>query len=97
MNAYKPRLLDALIARKLQTTGAVVLRGPRAVGKTTTALHHAKSSVRLDQRQELIHAAELTPETLLAGPVPRLIDEWQLAPSIWNSIRAEIDARGQPG
>jgi len=97
MNAYRPRLLDALVARKLQTTGAVVLRGPRAVGKTTTALHHAKSSVRLDQRQELIHAAELTPETLLAGPVPRLIDEWQLAPSIWNSIRAEIDARGQPG
>lgn len=97
MNAYKPRLLDALLVRKLHAAGAVVLRGPRAVGKTTTALHHAGSSVRLDQRREWIHAAELTPETLLAGPVPRLIDEWQLAPSIWNSIRAEIDARGQPG
>ncbi len=97
MKPYVPRLIDALIERKLQSAGAVVLRGPRAVGKTTSALHHAASSVRLDQRRELIDAAELTPATLLAGPVPRLIDEWQLAPSIWNSIRAEIDARGLPG
>lgn len=94
---YTPRLIDALIDRKLKSAGAVVLRGPRAVGKTTSALHHAASSVRLDQRRELIDAAELAPATLLAGPVPRLIDEWQLAPSIWNSIRAEIDARGLPG
>jgi len=94
---YAPRLIDALIARKLKSAGAVVLRGPRAVGKTTSALHHAASSVRLDQRKDLIDAAELTPATLLAGPVPRLIDEWQLAPSIWNSIRAEIDVRGLAG
>lgn len=97
MKPYTPRLIDALIERKLKSAGAVVLRGPRAVGKTTSALHHAASSVRLDQRRDLIDAAELTPATLLAGPVPRLIDEWQLAPSIWNSIRAEIDARGLPG
>jgi predicted AAA+ superfamily ATPase len=97
MNPYAPRLIDALIERKLKSSGAVVLRGPRAVGKTTTALHHAASSVRLDQRAEWIRAAELTPERLLAGAVPRLIDEWQLAPSIWNAIRAEIDVRGLPG
>ena len=97
MKPYEPRLIDALIERKLKASGAVVLRGPRAVGKTTTALHHAASSVRLDQRKDLIDAAELTPATLLAGPVPRLVDEWQLAPSIWNSIRAEVDARGLPG
>ncbi|MFM8634065.1 MAG: ATP-binding protein [Planctomycetia bacterium] len=97
MKPYTPRLIDALIDRKLKSAGAVVLRGPRAVGKTTSALHHAASSVRLDQRRELIDAAELAPATLLAGHVPRLIDEWQLAPSIWNSIRAEIDARGLPG
>ncbi|MFM8708459.1 MAG: AAA family ATPase, partial [Planctomycetia bacterium] len=97
MKPYTPRLIDALIERKLKSAGAVVLRGPRAVGKTTSALHHAASSVRLDQRRDLIDAAELTPATLLAGPGPRLIDEWQLAPSIWNSIRAEIDARGLPG
>lgn len=97
MNAYKPRLLDALLERKLKSAGAIVLRGPRAVGKTTTALHHAASSVRLDQRPEWIRAAELTPKTLLAGATPRLIDEWQLAPSIWNSIREEIDERGLPG
>jgi predicted AAA+ superfamily ATPase len=97
MNPYAPRLIDALIERKLKSSGAVVLRGPRAVGKTTTALHHAASSVRLDQRAEWIRAAELTPERLLAGAVPRLIDEWQLAPSLWNAIRAEIDVRGLPG
>jgi predicted AAA+ superfamily ATPase len=97
MSTYEPRLIDALIGRKLKTLGAVVLRGPRAVGKTTTALHHAASSVRLDQRKDLIDIAEITPETLLAGDVPRLVDEWQLAPSIWNSIRAEVDARGLPG
>ncbi len=97
MKPYEPRLIDALIERKLKSAGAVVLRGPRAVGKTTTALHHAASSVRLDQRKDLIDVAELTPETLLAGLVPRLVDEWQLAPSIWNSIRAEVDARGLPG
>jgi len=94
---YEPRLIDELLERKLKSSGAVVLRGPRAVGKTTTALHHAASSVRLDQRKDLIIAAELTPKTLLAGAVPRLIDEWQLAPSIWNSIRAEIDERALPG
>jgi predicted AAA+ superfamily ATPase len=97
MNRYAPRLVDALIDRKLKSSGAVVLRGPRAVGKTTTALHHAASSVRLDQRKELIHVAEVSPQTLLAGAVPRLIDEWQLAPSVWNAIRAEIDERARPG
>lgn len=97
MKKYEPRLIDELLERKLKSSGAVVLRGPRAVGKTTTALHHAASSVRLDQRKDLIIAAELTPKTLLAGAVPRLIDEWQLAPSIWNSIRAEIDERALPG
>lgn len=97
MKSYEPRLIDILVERKLKSSGALVIRGPRAVGKTTTALHHAASSVRLDQRAEWIRAAELTPELLLKGAVPRLIDEWQLAPSIWNSIRAEIDARGLPG
>ena len=90
MKPYEPRLIDALIERKLKASGAVVLRGPRAVGKTTTALHHAASSVRLDQRKELIDAAELTPATLLAGPVPRLVDEWQLAPSIWKRARYRL-------
>jgi predicted AAA+ superfamily ATPase len=58
VNPYEPRLIDALIERKLRSAGAVVLRGPRAVGKTTSALHHAASSVRLDQQKDLIDAAE---------------------------------------
>lgn len=97
MEKYTVRLIDSIIARKLKVSGGVVLRGPRAAGKTTTALHHAASSVRLDQRADLALAAEIAPETILAGEVPRLIDEWQTTPSIWNSIRAEIDARGLPG
>jgi predicted AAA+ superfamily ATPase len=93
----KPRLLDAVIAKKLKAIGGIVLRGPRGVGKTTTALHFAKSSVRLDKSMQLLEQARLAPETLLEGETPRLFDEWQLAPNLWNVIRAEIDSRGQPG
>jgi predicted AAA+ superfamily ATPase len=97
MAKYKERLIDDVIKRKLQASGGVVIKGPRASGKTTTALHHAASSIRLDQNMNLIEAAKIAPETILAGATPRLIDEWQLAPSIWNSVRAEIDVRKKPG
>ena len=73
--------------------GGVLLEGPRACGKTSTALQKAASSVRLDRSPELITLAELNPAALLNGPTPRLIDEWQLAPSLWNTIRHEIDDR----
>jgi predicted AAA+ superfamily ATPase len=67
------------------------------VGKTTTALRHAKSSVRLDESEQIINQARLAPKSLLAGDTPKLIDEWQLVPSIWNTIRTEIDLRNEPG
>ncbi|GHT79368.1 ATPase AAA [Actinomycetota bacterium] len=97
MPEYKKRLIDSVLERKLESSGGVVLRGPRAVGKTTTALRHAKSSVRLDESEQIINQAKLAPKSLLAGDVPRLIDEWQLVPSIWNTIRTEIDLRSDPG
>jgi predicted AAA+ superfamily ATPase len=97
MEAYTPRLIDALIERKLQASGGILLRGPRAVGKTTTALHHAKSFVRLDASEQVLTQAALAPGTLLTGDTPRVIDEWQLAPGLWNAVRNEIDARALPG
>jgi predicted AAA+ superfamily ATPase len=100
MNAkatYSCRLLDSMIRRKLESVGAVFIQGPRAVGKTTTALHHAKSAVRLDESEQTLRMAQLDSKALFHGSVPRLIDEWQLAPNIWNTVRHEIDARGEPG
>ena len=94
--AYRSRLIDDRIARKLRSSGAVLIRGARQVGKTTTALQHARSHVRLDSpaSREL---AQLEPGVVLAGPIPRLIDEWQVVPAIWNSVRHEIDERQAKG
>lgn len=97
MNEYMPRLIDSVIGAKLKVIGGVVLRGPRGVGKTTTALHHAKSSVRLDESSQILEQAKLAPEVLLEGETPRLIDEWQLADNLWNTVRTEIDKRAIPG
>jgi predicted AAA+ superfamily ATPase len=81
----------------LRRAGAVVIEGPKACGKTTTGLRQAGSDVRLDLRRDLRLAARLDPSSVLQGPVPRLIDEWQLAPDIWNAVRAEVDARNADG
>jgi len=97
MKAYRPRLIDTTIARALRTFGAVILEGPRAVGKTTTALQQAKSSVRLDASPNYVMLAETSPGLVLEGATPRLVDEWQLAPSLWNTVRHEVDTRGEPG
>jgi predicted AAA+ superfamily ATPase len=97
MESYRKRLIDSIVEKKLKANGAVLIRGPRAVGKTTTALHHAASFVRLDESAQVLRQAEVTPHVLLQGDVPRLIDEWQLAPSLWNIIRGEIDKRSKPG
>ncbi|GAB3082570.1 AAA family ATPase [Isoptericola nanjingensis] len=67
------------------------------MGKTTTGLQLAKSSVRLDSSPELSGLAEASPRSVLTGDTPRLIDEWQLAPTLWNAVRHEVDQRGAPG
>jgi len=97
VKAYLPRVADGQIRKALATFGAIILQGPRAAGKTTTGLHVAASSVRLDSSPELAALADTAPQTLLSGSAPRLIDEWQLAPSIWNAVRHEVDRRGEPG
>jgi predicted AAA+ superfamily ATPase len=81
----------------LAALGGVLVEGPRGCGKTTTALQHARSQIRLDSGPNVLELASLDPAGLLAGAAPRLVDEWQLAPTLWNVVRHEIDARREPG
>jgi predicted AAA+ superfamily ATPase len=93
---YRPRVIDSALQRALAASGAVVLEGARATGKTTTALHAAASYVFIDdaQAQSLL---EVAPGALLEGDAPRLLDEWQVAPQLWNLVRRAVDATAEPG
>src|SRR3989338_3003115 len=95
--AYRKRIVDAELARRLSSTGAVVIEGPKACGKTATARQLAASEVLLDVDEAARSAMAIDPALVLAGAVPRLIDEWQVEPAIWNHIRRAVDARGAPG
>jgi predicted AAA+ superfamily ATPase len=81
----------------LSALGGVLVEGPRGCGKTTTALQHARSHIRMDSGPEVLELASLDPLALLAGAAPRLVDEWQLAPDLWNVVRHEIDDRQERG
>lgn len=97
---YRPRLADTILKDKLEAKGAVVIRGPKWCGKTTTAEQFAKSVLYVDQPAEwetVIRLAEINPSVLLQGPTPRLLDEWQLVPSLWDAVRYEVDHRRVPG
>lgn len=94
---YFARVVDKQLTESLAAMGGVLVEGPRACGKTATSTQQAGSVLRFDQSPELVRLAELNPDGLLAGPTPRLIDEWQLAPTIWNSIRHAIDDRQAHG
>ena len=96
--AYRPRVADGELTARLAATGAVVIEGPRGCGKTETARQAAASEVRLDVDDAARAAGLLAPELLLDGDRPRLIDEWQLVPAIWNQVRRAVDATGgDPG
>lgn len=97
MSSYRERVADAIVRDALRSFGAVILEGPRAVGKTTTGLHHAGSSVRLDASPQIADLAAVAPDAVLSGETPRLVDEWQLAPTLWNAVRHEVDRRGAAG
>ena len=94
---YRPRLVDQELRRALRAAGAVVLEGARACGKTTTAGQVAASVAWLDRDSGLRIAGASDPGVLLTGAVPRLIDEWQMVPDVWNAVRGAVDQRGQPG
>jgi uncharacterized protein len=95
--SYVERIVDEELKDALGAMGAAVIEGPKACGKTVTAQHVAASEVRLDVDPEARQAAALEPELILDGPTPRLIDEWQLEPAVWNHVRRAIDDRGKPG
>jgi predicted AAA+ superfamily ATPase len=96
-NAYQPRVVDNELQRRLQSVGAVLIEGPKACGKTETARQLAASEVLLDVDQNARAAIALNPSLVLDGETPRLIDEWQVEPAIWNHIRRAVDDRGKPG
>lgn len=81
----------------MHAVGAVVIEGPRACGKTATARQVAASEVLLDVDVNARHAIAIDPALVLAGPIPRLIDEWQIEPTIWNHVRRAVDDRRDPG
>lgn len=100
MNDYKPRIVDEILARKLEAKGAVLIEGPKWCGKTTTALQQAKSILRMDnplEKDQNLRLSKLNPQRLLNGDNPRLIDEWQIAPTLWDTVRYEVDQRGKMG
>lgn len=98
---YFPRIADLELQRRLNYIGAVLIEGPKWCGKTTTALQQARSVLRLqnpDFRDAYLATAETRPSNLLKGETPRLIDEWQDAPLLWDAVRTEVDERGgEPG
>ena len=99
MAKYKQRIADRLLQRKVSGKGAVLIEGPKWCGKTTTAKQLAKSILDLGDSTVLKQSTgliEISPHTLLEGSTPRLIDEWQALPPIWDSIRSEVDRRGEP-
>ncbi|ALO45531.1 ATP-binding protein [Pseudohongiella spirulinae] len=95
--AYLQRVIDLELTERLRSAGAIVLEGPKACGKTETAAQFAASSIFLDLDGAARASIDIDPRLPLAGPVPRLIDEWQVAPAIWNGVRREVDSRKLPG
>jgi uncharacterized protein len=94
---YHSRVVDDDLRQRLSSTGAVVIEGPKACGKTATARNLAASEVLLDVDENARQAVAIDPRLVLAGDTPRLVDEWQIEPAIWNHIRRSVDERGTPG
>lgn len=100
MRKYKKRIADELLERKLKGKGAVLIEGPKWCGKTTTAEQVSGSILYMatpEDKEQNVALAELNPSLLLKGETPRLIDEWQIAPKLWDAIRFEVDHRGEEG
>ena len=100
MKMYLPRLVDDLLIEELEAFGAVLITGPKWCGKTTTGLNQANSTIFLqnpDEREQNLKLADVKPSLLLEGDNPRLIDEWQDAPQLWDAVRFSVDQRGETG
>lgn len=100
MKNYLPRITDKLLDERLKAKGAILIEGPKWCGKTTSAKEFAKSFIAMDEPDKIKQykqMAELNPSVLLEGETPRLVDEWQLAPNLWNAVRYEVDKRDDFG
>ncbi|MCD7867462.1 MAG: DUF4143 domain-containing protein [Clostridiales bacterium] len=100
MQEYLKRICDSELELKLEAFGAVHIVGPKWCGKTTTAKQFAKSYIEMqdpDKRDMYMETAKIQPSNLLIGKNPRLIDEWQVAPNIWDAVRVSVDRRGEEG
>ena len=100
MKEYIPRLIDKVLKDELTAFGAVLITGPKWCGKTTAAKQHAKSIINFqdqDNKESYIQTAMLRPSALLIGDNPRLIDEWQVIPQIWDAVRQEVDNKRKEG
>lgn len=100
MKEYKKRIADKLLEYRLEEVGAVLIEGPKWCGKTTTAEQKAKSVLYMadpDNQNNYLEMANLKIKMLLKGEKPRLIDEWQIIPQIWDAIRFEVDHQGEEG
>lgn len=100
MKDYKNRIVDQILEKKLKGKGAVLIQGPKWCGKTTTAEQISKSILYMaksDEKEQNLTMVEINPSLLLQGEVPRLIDEWQIAPKLWDAVRYEIDHRNAEG
>jgi predicted AAA+ superfamily ATPase len=95
--SYLKRITDEELAEKLSASGAALIKGPKSCGKTETAKQFAKSMVEIDRDPQVPIIMATNPQLLLAGDTPRLIDEWQEQPLIWNYIRHEVDDRKAKG
>ena len=99
-NKYRPRIADALLQTELLSAGAVLVEGAKWCGKTRTAEQAARSVVYMqdqDMADNYLQMAETMPSLLLEGEEPHLIDEWQVAPNLWDAVRFAVDKRGGMG
>ena len=100
MKKYRNRVVDSILQEKLEGKGAVLIEGPKWCGKTTTAEQIAKSVLYMDDpqsKEQNVNMAALNPKRLLSGETPRLIDDWHIAPKLWDAIRFEVDHRDDLG
>ena len=95
--SYLPRIADTELQERLRSAGAVLIEGPKACGKTATGQRASGSMVTLDTDLAARQLAVIDPGLVLQGAVPRLLDEWQVVPEIWNAMRREVDARQAVG
>ncbi len=90
---YHTRIVEEEIKHKLQASGALLIKGPKSCGKTETAKQFAESMLLVDQDEQVPIVMSINPKILLEGETPRLIDEWQEQPKLWNYVRHEVDDR----